>query len=92
MLESIGSTLSKDELRVIIGGGEDLQSSDGTPTTTIDTEVGGHDERGGKGKYPCDGKGEGAPCIWHGKFGRCEHFPFSYGRVICVVRDFKGFW
>lgn len=37
MLESIGSALSKDELRVIIGSGENLQVG----TTEVEAERGG---------------------------------------------------
>ncbi|WP_036887779.1 hypothetical protein, partial [Prevotella bivia] len=80
MLESIGSALSKDELRVIIGSGENLQVG----TTEVEAERGG-----GTGRRPCDGKHEDDFCIWHGKYGRCEYYPFSFRQLVCVVRDFK---
>ena len=79
-LESIGSALSKDELRVIIGSGENLQVG----TTEVEAERGG-----GTGRRPCDGKHEDDFCIWHGKYGRCEYYPFSFRQLVCVVRDFK---
>lgn len=80
MLESIGSVLSKDKLRVIIGGGDNLEVG----TTELETERGG-----GKGGRPCDGKRENDVCMWHGKYGRCEYYPFSFRQLVCVVRDFK---
>ena len=80
ILESIGSVLSKDELKFVIGGEEHLESG----TTGLESERGG-----GKGHRPCDGKHENDVCMWHGEYGRCEYYPFSFRQLVCVVRNFK---
>ena len=77
MLESIGSVLSKDELKFVIGGEEHLQGGNGTPTTSIELEA------GGKKELPCAGKREGASCTWNGKSGHCKSWLCSTNGLIC---------
>lgn len=67
MLESIGSILSKDELRVIIGGGENLQVGEKEPPKA-------------KRVWPCTGKREGDACFDSEPviIGVCKPSPYNH--------------
>lgn len=76
MLESIGSVLSKEELRVVIGG-DKLEDKATTIQDSIDDEI----------KFgPCAGKELGEECFHRGYKGVCHHKPFSGMVLFCVKK------